>query len=208
MKWVLGLLTASAIWSAGAISADAQTFCIDPGPDHADESCRYVPYNTNVETAYEASCRLGAIRFTSNRTIGNISDEIGHYTYRLFVNGETYSDQVDEFINRAMAQYYTVARLDRIACLYGDEFDLRLKFHLTRQYGHFGTVRPVTRPVSFSFLIYTITIKDGEVLYDEVREWISDDIGWPGQLVIAREFTREYGIDDLPLRPRAAEDAP
>jgi len=92
--------------------------------------------------------------------------------------------------------------------MYGDKFDLRLKLHLTRQYGHFGTVRPVTRPVSFSFLIYTITIKDGEVLYDEVREWISDDIGWPGQLVIASEFTREYGIDDLPLRPRAADDAP
>lgn len=215
MKQVVKLLLLTAVFASLSLAferdAAGQLVCFDPRPDHELPQCRFpFPYD-DVITNFEVQCPpIGAVRLTSRRNLNRVRAEEGAFIYELQVNGEIFSSDVNTFINRAFSQFYTLVRLESVSCSYGDEFDLQLSFHLTRRL----SLGPLTggpyreRRAAFSFLIYTVTIKDGAVIYDHVREWLADDHAGPGELVLYEAYAQEHSFDDLPLRPRAAEDAP
>ena len=183
-----------------------QNVCISPNPDGSIPECASDTRDPVFRTEAQGRCGVSFIESQENSSSRNFS---------VFVEGSQYSSDLDEFLNHAFSIYPTKVMLEQVGCIALD-FDLLLEFSLMRRMdvGSFGVSEqtPIRPSLAYNLATYTVAVKDGEVIFDEIEDW--GDPARParpgqaarphitGQLVRSSEYAEEHGLYNLPLRPR------
>ena len=186
-----------------------QNVCISPNPDGSIPECASDTRDPVFRTEAQGRCSLGDVVFIETPVWSS------ERRFSVLVEGSQYSRDLDEFLNHAFSIFPTRSELIQVGCDALD-FDLVLEFSLMRRMdvGPFGVdEQPPRRPImALNYARYTVAVKDGEVIYDELEDW-----GVPtppirpgepqrptvvGQLVRSSEYAEEHGLYNLPLRPR------